>query len=135
MKGLDTWALLEVLEGTPAARRELKRLRGEELATTEGAMLELSVLASRGGARLTASRQAALAKLRRRLTVLPIEARAVEEASRRIGRDTSGVPLLLQASLGAFEAAGCDELLTTVPEEIRGRWRFKVRKFASSGHE
>ncbi len=133
MKGFDTWALLEILEGSPAARKELRRLRGEELATTEACFLELGYLAARGGSNSQLARRTALARLRRRLTVLPLDARAIEEAARHLTGPAGALPPAVLGSLGAFEAAGCDELLTSSPAELRGRWRFKVRRFGLSG--
>lgn len=132
MKGLDTPALLEILEGTPAARQELKRLRGEELSTTEGNLLELTLLASRGGSRSRSSRLEAVERLRRRLTILPLDGRATGAASLQIRKAQGGPAPLLYAILGAFEAAGCAELLTADPGSIPGKWGFRVRRFASS---
>jgi predicted nucleic acid-binding protein len=48
MKALDTPVLLAILEGVPAARDLLRRLKGSELATTEANLLELTLLASAG---------------------------------------------------------------------------------------
>lgn len=131
MKGLDTSALLEILEGTPLAKKELRRLRGQELATTEGNFLELTCLAARGSKRVQQARQEALARLRRRLTVLPLEGRGSEQAVRRVSAEGVDLPPLLLGSLGAFEAAGCEELLTGDPSGIRGKWSFRTRKFGS----
>lgn len=135
MKGIDTSALLEILEGSKEARQELKRLRGTELASTEANLLELACLAARAPGRTRLARLAALPRLRRRLTVLPLDARAVDEAARHLAQDPTGMSPLLAASLGALEAAGCDELLTTNPSEIGGRWRFKVRRFGRAVRE
>jgi predicted nucleic acid-binding protein len=130
MKGLDTGALLEILEGTPAARKEVRRLRGEELATTEVNMTELALLALRGASRTRAERMAALTRLRRRVTVLPVEGRAFDVLARSASGAVAAGPALVLAMLATFEAAGCEELLTAEPGQIGGKWRFKVRKFA-----
>ncbi len=132
MKGLDTSALLEILEGTPSARKELRRLRGEELATTEANLVELGYLSARGTKQAQRARQEALGRLRRRVTVLPLDAKGVDQAVRRLAGDVLELPPLLLASLGALEAAGCEELLTSETGAIRGKWSFRVRKFGGS---
>jgi predicted nucleic acid-binding protein len=128
VKALDTSVLLGLLEGSPAVREQLRHLRGVELATTESNMLELACLAGRGARRPRAERLAALARLRRRITVLPVDQRATEEASRRVTGDAPGLSPLALAMLGALEASGCDELLTADPLPVPGKWRFRVRR-------
>jgi len=128
MKGLDTSVLLALLEGDHGVRELLTRLRGTELATTELNLLELSYLAARGhpGARRT--RRDALGCLRRKITVLPIDARAVEQAGRRIGKGSEETPPHVLAMLGALEASGCDELFTHEAALDPGKWRFKITR-------
>jgi len=113
MKALDTPLLLELLRGRPGAKRLLPHLQGEELATTELNLYELEVIARSEGGRSREQRRATLAKLRRRLTVLPIDERAVRAGlgrdSAKVGRDPPSVALML----GAAEAGGCEEWLTT----------------------
>jgi predicted nucleic acid-binding protein len=130
MKALDTAALLTLLEGAPATRAQLARLRGSELATTEANLLELSWLAASAPPRARSSRLAAIARLRRRLTVLPIDARGAEEAQRRLARSGTAMSPLVVAMLGALEAYGCEELLTDDPAQFQGTWRFRIRALA-----
>jgi predicted nucleic acid-binding protein len=108
MKGLDTPVLLEILHDTPPSRGLLKSLRGEELATTELNMFELSSLASAGARPSRSARQKALVALRRRITVVPISPAAVEEASIRLAhlRSADGYAPLIW---GAMLDAGCGE--------------------------
>lgn len=130
MKGLDTSILLALLEGDPGTRKLVIRLRGVELATTTINLLELAYLAARGPSRSRVARRHALERLRRKLTVLPIDGRAVEEAGRRLGKGSEKTPPHVLAMLGAFEANGCDELFSLEPGIDPGKWRFKVTRVA-----
>ncbi len=127
MKALDTPALLSILHDTAAGRELLKSLRGEEIATTELQMFELRVLAAHAGPAERAARETALAKLRRRLTVLPVTAESVSEAGRFLRADprgTGGAALVW----GTLAAAGCSEWITTkLYAPSRGKFPFKVR--------
>ncbi len=127
MKALDTPILLALLQGSSRVRDQLRRLRGTELATTEANFLELAHLAAFAPPKLRGERFTALTRLRQRITVLPIDSRGVEVASRRISTSPSRSPLVT-AMLGALEAYGCEELLTDRPDQVGGPWRFKVRK-------
>ena len=69
MKGLDTPVLLEILEGGPSAAKLLNRLSGEELCTTEANFFELEAIARSGARAALEKRLAALARLRRGMTV------------------------------------------------------------------
>jgi predicted nucleic acid-binding protein len=129
MKAIDTSVILALLEGDRSAKDLLRRLRGVEVATTEANLLELAYLASRGSGRTRAHRREALDLLRRKLTVLPIDQRAVSEAERCILKGDHPSSPVLAGMLGALEAAGCDELYTTDPPECKGRWRFQVTRF------
>jgi hypothetical protein len=128
MKALDTPVLLGLLEGNASVREQLRRLRGMELATTEANLLELAYLAGRGTRRARVERLAALSRLRRRITVLPIDSRAIEAASRRVSLDEPSPAPQVLAMLGALEANGCDELLTAETFAPAGKWRFRVRR-------
>jgi predicted nucleic acid-binding protein len=128
MKALDTPALLALLEGNPRMLAQLKKWREEEIATTEANLLELSALASVGSVRGRSERIRAIDRLRRRLTVLPIDARGGEEATRRAARLSRPVHPLVLGMLAALENNGCDELLTDDPAQFEGRWRFRVTK-------
>ncbi len=126
MKALDTPILLGILEGEPSCRALLKRLRGIEVATTEANLLELGYIAAQGSPRSQAARRASLERLRRKLTVLPIDSRAVELATAHVARSGTRPPPLVTAMLGALEAAGCDELFTRERPETLGKWRLRV---------
>ena len=127
MRGLDTPVLLEILHGSPASRRLLRSLQGEELATTELNLFELYQVASQGSKAARTARQRALVALRRRITVLPITTAAVEEAAR--GAPMRSIvggygPLIW----GALAAAGCGEWITTKEAAPpRGATKLKCR--------
>jgi len=127
VRGLDTPALLEILHDTAVGRDLLKSLRGEELGTTELQMFELRAVAARAARGERALRETALARLRRRITVLPITAEAVNEAGRflRAEGKPAGYPALVW---GALAAAGCSEWVTTrAYAPPKGKLPFKVR--------
>jgi len=128
MKALDTSVLLALLEGAPGTKELLHRLRGEEVATTEANLLELEYLASRGAARHRGSRRDAVARLRQKITVLPIDARAVESSARHFGKGLEAAPPLVSAMMGALEANGCEELLTHDPLPSLGKWKVRVTR-------
>ncbi len=128
MKGLDTSVLLALLEGDRGVRDLLTRLRGVELATTEVNLLELSYLAVRGSPRSGVARREALDRLRRRITVLSIDRKAVEEAGCRFGKGSEKTPPLVLAMLGALETNGCDEFFTHETAIDPGRWMFKITR-------
>jgi predicted nucleic acid-binding protein len=130
MKALDTSALLSLLVGDRAGRDLVRKIQGVEVATTEANLLELAYLAPRGPARLRAVRRAALSRLRRKLTVLPLDTKAVEEASRRLAKGETVLPALTLAMLSILETSGCEELLTTDRGIPTGKWRFKVSRIA-----
>jgi predicted nucleic acid-binding protein len=130
MKAIDTGVLLALLEGSPRAREQVRKLRGIEVATTEANLLELAYLASAAPPKARAGRLAVLDRLRQRLTVLPIDARSVREASPRVSRGPERIPPMVALMMGALEAAGCDELLTDDSRTIVGDWSVKVRQTA-----
>lgn len=130
MKALDTSALLALLEGDRSTRDLLRRLRGVEWATTEANLLELAYVAQGGPQRIRARRRELVDRLRRKLTVLPIDARAVGEAGRLIAKGHGDDPPLTLAMMAALEADGCDELFTLDPELARGRWKLRVTRLA-----
>ncbi len=133
MKALDTSVLLALLEGDAATRELLRRLRGVELATTEANLLELHYLAARGPARSRAGRRAVVERLRQKLTVLPIDGRATEQASHRLGKGSERTAPQVLAMLGALEANGCEELYTHDPALDPGKWRFKINRIGNHG--
>lgn len=128
MKAVDTGVLLGILEGEPFARNLVRALRGVEVATTELSMLELSLLADGGSSKGRTARRAAVERLRRKLTVLPFDARAVAEAARRASAKHRGEGLLRLAEWGALEAYGCEELFTRSRMAPGGKWRFKLTR-------
>lgn len=129
MKALDTSVLLALLEGDRSVRELLRRLRGVEVATTEANFLELAYLAAHGPSRVRKRRREALARLRQKLTVLPIDPRAVAEAESALLSGEAPASPLLVGMLGALEAEGCDELYTADTKDFKGRWRFQLSKF------
>jgi len=130
VKALDTTVLLAILEGDKASRALLRRLRGIEIATTEANMLELAFLAVRAPKPRRGARLVDLERMRRKLTVIPIDPAAVREGSKALAaHSTATPPISTWAMLGALEAAGCDELITSDPGRIQGKWRFKLTRF------
>lgn len=127
MKALDTPVLLAILHDSPTGRELLKSLRGEELATTELNLYELRATAAGGPPAARTARDTALARLRRRITVLPITAQSVSEAGRYLHgayRNDPWRPLIL----GTLAAAGCSEWITTrAYAPAKGKLPFKVR--------
>jgi predicted nucleic acid-binding protein len=132
MKAFDSSALLALLEGDRAILDLTKRLRGVEIVSTEANLLELEYLAARGPTRLRRRRTEALGRVRRKLTVLPIDSRAVEHAARHLAQGAEKLPALTAAMLGALEGAGCEELFTYEPDLTAGPWRLKVTRIRRS---
>jgi hypothetical protein len=113
VKGLDTPVLLEVLEGRGAAAKLLKRLTGEELCTTELNLFELEAIARQERGSATDRRLAALEHLRRGLTVLPIDEKAVRAAASKWREGGQGLSSQTWLVFGALEANGCTEWFTS----------------------
>ncbi len=134
MKGVDAGVLRMILEGDPAAKDLLKRWRGSEVATTEVAMLELAAAAVEGPARTHAGRRAALDRLRRKVTVLPVDRRAVREAALRMVHPIRGTELLRFAEWGTLEGAGCEEMFTRGGPP-HGKWRLRCVKIRPGHHK
>lgn len=127
MKGLDTPILLGILDGSPSVRTVLRGLSGEELATTELNMVELALIASHGGPRGRRERLQALERLRRRLTVLPIDRRATELLAQKAVEGKSAAEMHLNTIMATFEAAGCSHVLTDHrPPGSGAGWKLKV---------
>jgi len=127
MKALDTPVLLALLHDAPSAKELLKSLRGEELATTELNLYELRRLAGDSPRAERNRRENALARLRRRMTVLPITAEAVTEAGRLLPPNDRGAALA-PLVWGTLAAAGCGEWITTrAYAPSKGKLPFKVR--------
>jgi predicted nucleic acid-binding protein len=127
VKGLDTPILLGILNGSPSVRPLLRSLSGEELATTELNMIELSAIAGHGGVRGRKERLQALERLRRRMTVLPIDRRVTELLSQRAPETRTAADLHLNMIMAAFEAAGCSHVLTdSRTPTSHAPWKVKV---------
>ncbi len=134
MKALDTSALLGLLEGDGSVRDLVRRLRGIELATTEANLLELTYLAARGNARSRNHRRETLERMRRKITVLPIDAKAVEHSGRHLSAGADALPPLVLAAMGALEAQGCEEVFTLETSAPPGRWKMRVTRIPASKH-
>ena len=107
MIGLDTPVLLAFLHGEKSLRAHLKEWRGFELTTTEWNILELEAIARQSGRPGRERRIAALARLRRSLTVLPLDGTAVGVAMPHLADlDASPRDLIGLATSCAVEAAG-----------------------------
>jgi predicted nucleic acid-binding protein len=128
MKAVDSSVLLALLEGDRSALDLVRRLRGVEVATTEVNLLELSYLAARAPPRSRGRRLEALERMRRKLTVLPIDSRAIEHVSRHLGKGAEKLPPLTAAMLGSLEGGGCDELFTYEADLAGGPWRLRVSR-------
>ncbi len=113
MKGFDTPVLLEILEGRPAAAKLLNRLSGEELCTTEANLFELEAIARQERGPALEKRLAALARLRRGLTVLALDETAARTAGARWRDGGQGLTAQAWMVFGALEANGCTEWLTS----------------------
>lgn len=130
MKALDTSVLLSLLEGAPGAKELLRRLRGVEVATTEANLLELGILAAHGPERLRTARREALNRLRRKITVLPLDAKAIDIAVRHLGKGPATASPLVTAMLGALESNGCEEMLTLDPMP-QGKWKGRITRVST----
>ena len=119
MKGLDTGALLAFLTGREEARAVLDGEDPRELAVSEVTLFELEVLA-RSRPTLRRRRQAALERLRSRLTVLPIDARASRRAAEIVSGAKGGLDLLDALSIGALEVNGASAMLSSDPKRFAG---------------
>lgn len=131
MKALDTPVLLAILHDSPGAKELLKSLHGEEIATTELNLFELGVIAANARATTRASREDALARLRRRVTVLPVTSQSVAVAAKHAptGARSGGWTRLI---LGVLVAAGCAEWITTKAyAPARGKLPIRVRTFGT----
>ncbi|MCI4358256.1 MAG: PIN domain-containing protein [Thermoplasmata archaeon] len=113
MKGLDTPVLLGLLRGDPRVTALLRKWEGEELCTTSVNLFELETIARTGRAPGRERRLAAIERLRRKLTVLPIEERSARLAAQQAARATlAGASSASWLILGALQAGGCNEWAT-----------------------
>ncbi|MGI0055220.1 MAG: PIN domain-containing protein [Thermoplasmata archaeon] len=132
MKGLDTPALLALLHGEGATKSILRSWAGEELATTELNLLELTAIALSGSPKGRSARLEALGRLRRRLTVLPVDSKAQASLAARGAPSRSAADLLLITTYATLEGAGCAEVLTGAKSSTPpGHWKLKVRRLSN----
>lgn len=133
MKAVDTSVLLDLLCGSSEARGLVGSWKDQEVATTEINFFELELLAERASRKGLGPRLAALERLRRRLTVLPVDSRALT-ASRSLG-EAAAQKLTPSARLIAsvLLANGCSEWHTTQAVSPPGRiGQLKVVEYRSS---
>ena len=130
MRGLDTGVLVDLLHGRPAARSLLEESADEELCTTEVNLFELEAIA-RGDRRAGRERRlAALDRLRRKITVLPIDERAVHAAALLAAAHPRSASTAEYLILGAAEAAGVREWVSDAPLPVPSPpARLKVRAY------
>ena len=129
MKGLDTSALLGLLHGDPTVRKVLRSWSGEEIVTSELCLAELTAIALRQPSKVRAHRLQVLERLRRRISVLPVDPRATTALATRSGLSPNEGGLLGSIVLAALETAGCDEVLTGPAAPPARSWgKLKVRK-------
>lgn len=113
MKGLDTPVLLALLEGAPKPRALVRALSGEELATTEVNLFEIELLGRRDRSPGKERRMQALERLRRKLTVLPVDEESTRRAAVIAASARQAAPEGTWLCLGAAEAHGCSEWITS----------------------
>jgi predicted nucleic acid-binding protein len=128
VKALDTTVLLSFLRGSPSARAIIRSLSGEEIATTEVNLYELEAIARQDSGPGRERRLAALDRLRRKLTVLPVDESAVRAGLHHLrGHSGRGALPLVDLILGTLEANGCSEWITTRPLPRRRDSKLKWR--------
>lgn len=128
MRGLDTPILLDILRGGPHARRLFRKVGAEEMATTELNLWELTQLALSDRSPGREARLVALERLRRRLTVLPIDAPSVAAATRRAAR-SGRPPSTLDLMVGSLEAHGGSEWITTEVDRTTRKGAIRVTTY------
>jgi predicted nucleic acid-binding protein len=116
VKVLDTPLLVDLLRGRVSVRTLVAQAHGEELATTELNLFELEVLARLGPRAGRDHRLSAVQRLRRKLTVLPIDERTCQAAAAGLAAHPRGGTPVEWLMLGAAKAAGASSWWT-VPKE------------------
>lgn len=110
MKCLDTPLLEDLLEGKDRARRWLATLEeGGEVATTEVNVFELGMRARARGKTGLSSRLRALERLRKELTVLPLDAEASRRSLESYARRASGGGVQRRSRVGRAAHTQADE--------------------------
>jgi predicted nucleic acid-binding protein len=119
MIGLDTPVLLGILRGDPAAKALIRKLENEEVCTTAQNLFELETLARLDPSVGREQRLATLDRLRRKLTILPIDDRGAIVAAGYASKDAVRVvPAASWMILGALEANGCSEWYTVANSQF-----------------
>lgn len=127
MRGLDSPALIAILNGSEPGRALLDDLVGEEACTTEVNLFELETIALQAPARRRGERLAALERLRRRITVLPLDDASSRAAAALARSNSIGQPPSVWMMLGIFEANGCTSVVTSAAARLGGvRCRPKI---------
>ncbi|MGA7922630.1 MAG: type II toxin-antitoxin system VapC family toxin [Thermoplasmata archaeon] len=125
MKALDTPVLQDLLRGRQSARKAIQAWSEEELATTELTLFDLEVAARVDPRPGRERRLAALDRLRRKVSVLPVDARAVRWAGE--ARAQYRVRPATALALGILESTGVTDWLVGPPKVSVGRSRSHVR--------
>jgi predicted nucleic acid-binding protein len=113
VKGLDTPVLLGLLRGDPKVNALLRKWEGEELCTTSLNLFEVETIARRDRSAGRERRLASIERLRRKLTILPVDERAAQLAAIEASRtDQNGSASPSWLILGALLGGGCSEWAT-----------------------
>jgi predicted nucleic acid-binding protein len=118
MKVLDTPLLLDLLRGRVSVRTLAEHAKGEELATTELNLFELEVMARIGPKVGRDRRLAAVQRLRRKLTILPIDERACQLGAAAQASHVRAASALECLMLGSARAAGASAWWTSPKESL-----------------
>jgi predicted nucleic acid-binding protein len=113
MRALDTPLLLDLLRGSPAARRMIRSLGPGDFATTEINLWELTARAYEEGPRGLQARLAAVERLRRKLTVLAVDRASTEAFGRLRPKASRGRATLTDLVAATLLAHGVTEWVTT----------------------
>jgi predicted nucleic acid-binding protein len=114
VRGLDTPVLLGLLRGDARVSAFLRRAEAEDLCTTVINLFELEAIARSDRAPGRERRLSSLERLRRKVTVLPIDERATELSAQEASRaEAPAAPPSTWLILGALLSGGCSEWITT----------------------
>lgn len=114
LRGLDTPVLLALLRGEGRVSSYLRKWEAEELCTTVVNLFELETIARADRSPGRERRLAALERLRRKLTVLPVDERSARLGAQEAAKgDPASAPPGTWLILGALIAAGCSEWIST----------------------
>ena len=128
MKALDTPVLLGILRAERPAGEALSSLQHDELATPEVCLMELEAIARMDRSPGREKRLAAVERLRRRVTVLPLTEKGSRAASTILARRPHALSSNDALVLGIAESHGCSELITSAEfAPPKGAARLTVR--------